>query len=102
MSREIFIFLKKNFTNTENNYIYTYRENYMGISYRPLWILLASKELKKTDLMELVKLSPATIAKLSKNQPVDGKILQRLCEYFDCQPGEIMEYVKSIPEAGDK
>jgi len=65
----------------------------MGISYRPLWILLATKELKKTDLMELVKLSPATIAKLSKNQTVDGKILERLCAYFQCQPGDIIEYV---------
>jgi DNA-binding Xre family transcriptional regulator len=63
----------------------------MGISYRPLWILLAAKELKKTDLMELVKLSPATIAKLSKNQPVDGKILHRLCEYFSCQYSDIIE-----------
>jgi len=69
----------------------------MGISYRPLWILLATKELKKTDLMKLVKLSPATIAKLSKNQTVDGKIIVRLCEYFDCQPGDIIEYVKEAP-----
>jgi DNA-binding Xre family transcriptional regulator len=69
----------------------------MGISYRPLWILLATRELKKTDLMELVKLSPATIAKLSKNQPVDGKILQRLCEYFGCQYSDIIE---NTPEPG--
>jgi DNA-binding Xre family transcriptional regulator len=97
MSREIFIFLKKNFTNAENSYIYTYRENCMGISYRPLWILLATRELKKTDLMELVKLSPATIAKLSKNQPVDGKILQRLCDYFKCQYSDIIENIPEEP-----
>jgi DNA-binding Xre family transcriptional regulator len=63
----------------------------MAISYRPLWILLATKELKKTDLMSLVHLSPATLAKLSKNQPVDGKILQRICEYFNCQYSDIIE-----------
>jgi DNA-binding Xre family transcriptional regulator len=71
----------------------------MGISYRPLWILLATKELKKTDLVELVGISPPTLAKLSKNQPVDGKILQRLCEYFGCQYSDIIE---NVPEAGDK
>ncbi|MDR1248231.1 MAG: helix-turn-helix domain-containing protein [Treponema sp.] len=63
----------------------------MGISYNPLWKLLIDKGLKKTDLLEKVSISPSTLAKLSKNQPVDGKILQRLCEYFSCQYSDIIE-----------
>ncbi|MDR2747855.1 MAG: helix-turn-helix transcriptional regulator [Treponema sp.] len=43
-------------------------------------------------------LSPGTIAKFSKRETVDGKIIARLCKYFDCQPGDIMEYVKDSPE----
>jgi DNA-binding Xre family transcriptional regulator len=50
--------------------------------------------------MDLVKdkvITGPTLAKFSKNQTVDGKIILRLCEYFDCQPGDIMEYVKDKP-----
>ncbi len=70
----------------------------MGISYNPLFKLLIDRRMKKTDLCEVVGLSLGTIAKFSKGETVDGKIIARLCEYFDCQPGEIMEYVKDIPE----
>jgi len=69
----------------------------MGISYKPLFKLLIDKGLKKTDLCEEVGLSLGTVAKFSKGEPVDGKIIVRLCEYFDCQPGDIMEYVKEAP-----
>jgi DNA-binding Xre family transcriptional regulator len=66
----------------------------MGISYKPLFKQLIDKGLKKTDLLEVIPISTTTLAKLSKNQPIDGKILEKLCEYFDCQPGDIIEYVK--------
>jgi len=71
----------------------------MGISYNPLFKLLIDREMKKTDLCEKVGLSLGTVAKFSKGETVDGKIISRLCEYFDCQPGDIMEYVKNTPKA---
>lgn len=67
----------------------------MGISYKPLWKLLIDKGLKKTDLLSAIPISPSTLAKLSKNQSVDGKILEKLCAYFNCQPGDVMEYFPS-------
>ncbi|AEF80442.1 helix-turn-helix domain-containing protein [Leadbettera azotonutricia] len=69
----------------------------MGISYRPLWVQLAQKGMKKTDLYTIADISTMTLAKMSKNQPVDGKILERLCSALNCQPGEIIEY---IPDGG--
>ena len=65
----------------------------MGISYRPLWILLINKGLKKTDLISLANLSPTTVAKLSKNKSIDGTTLERICAALQCQPGEIIEYI---------
>jgi DNA-binding Xre family transcriptional regulator len=65
----------------------------MGISYRPLWILLINKGLKKTDLVNMIGLSPTTVAKLSKNKPVDGRTLERICATLSCQPGEVIEYI---------
>jgi len=65
----------------------------MGISYRPLMILLVNKGLKKTDLISMANLSPTTVAKLSKNKPIDGTTLERLCAALQCQPGDVLEYI---------
>ncbi|MDR1900742.1 MAG: helix-turn-helix transcriptional regulator [Treponema sp.] len=65
----------------------------MGISYKPLWRLLLEKDMNKTELMRAIGLSPPTLAKLSKNEPVDGKVLERICLYFKCQPADVIEYL---------
>ena len=65
----------------------------MGISYRPLWVQLAQKDMKKTDLCTIANLSSPTLAKLSKNQSVDGKVLERICAALECQPGDVIEYI---------
>jgi len=65
----------------------------MGISYRPLWIQLAQKEIKKTDLYKIANISSPTLAKMSKNQPIDGKVLERICSTLQCQPGDVIEYI---------
>jgi len=70
----------------------------MGIMYRPLWVQLAQKGMKKTDLCDVAGISSPTLAKLSKNQPVDGKVLERICAALQCQPGEVIEYT---PEKSD-
>ena len=70
----------------------------MGINYKPLWKLLIDKGMKKTDLLTEIPISPSTLSKLSKNQSIDGKILERFCAYFNCQPGDIMEYVPTGEE----
>ncbi len=38
-------------------------------------------------------LSSTTIAKLSKGESVTTDTILRICERFDVQPGDIMEYV---------
>ena len=71
----------------------------MGISYNPLFKLLIDKGLKKTDLCEILGLSLGTIAKFSKGEPISGTTIEKLCKYFNCQPGDIIEYVKDEPKA---
>jgi DNA-binding Xre family transcriptional regulator len=70
----------------------------MGIGYRPLWVQLAHKSMKKTDLCNVANLSSPTLAKLSKNQPVDGKVLERICAALQCQPGDVLEYIPERKE----
>lgn len=61
------------------------------ISYRPLFVLLAQRGMKKTDLYAVT--SSTVLAKLSKGESVTTTIIARICEFLDCQPGDIMEYI---------
>lgn len=65
----------------------------MGLSYKKLWILLIQNELKKTDLKEKCKISPATLARLGKDEAVSMDVLQRICEALDCNIGDIVDYI---------
>jgi DNA-binding Xre family transcriptional regulator len=65
----------------------------MKITYKKLWKLLIDHNMKKGELGKLAKMSPNTIAKLSKNETVSLEILLRVCEVFQCDIGDIMEVV---------
>jgi DNA-binding Xre family transcriptional regulator len=65
----------------------------MGLSYKPLWVQLVQRDMKKKDLMALAKLSPTIVARMSKNKPIDGSTLERICAALQCQPGDVIEYV---------
>lgn len=64
------------------------------ISYKPLLKLLIEKNLKKTDLKKIAGLSSKTVAKLNKGEYIALEVVDKLCEELDCQPGDIMEYIK--------
>jgi DNA-binding Xre family transcriptional regulator len=66
----------------------------MPISYRPLFVLLAQRGLKKTDLYQLAGLSTSAVAKFAKNEPVSLEIVEKLCKSLDCQPSDIFEVVE--------
>lgn len=65
------------------------------ISYKPLWRTLVEKEMKKTDLLDVVGISRGTLTKLSKNEPVSVKIIDRICEKLEIEVTDVVEYVKS-------
>lgn len=65
----------------------------MALCYNKLWKLLIDKNLNKTKLHESTGLSQSTITKLAKNENVNTYILQKLCNYFKCNIGDIVEYI---------
>jgi len=71
----------------------------MGRSYRPLFVLLANKGLKKTDLRELAGISSGTLARFAKGEIVSTDVLEKICSALDCQIGDIVEVVKDEPKA---
>ena len=68
-------------------------ESMSSIRYYKLFDMLARRGYKKTALKLEVGFSTVTIAKLSKGESVTTDTILRICERFDVQPGDIMEYV---------
>ena len=50
------------------------------ISYRPLWKTLIDKDIKKTQLMNMVGFSAGTLSRLSKNLYVEMKHIDGICQ----------------------
>ena len=66
---------------------------YMPISYNKLWKLLIDKSMMKKDLMAEAKISPSTMAKMGKNEPVSMEVLIRICQVLKCDIGDIVEII---------
>jgi len=70
----------------------------MAISYNGLWKILIDKNMYKKDLTEKLGISSATIAKMGKGESVSIEVLQKICEYMDCNIGDIMSFEKDEKE----
>lgn len=68
-------------------------EDSMHISYRPLWVLLAKREMTKKELREKSGISTASLAKLGKGENLTTDVLLKVCEALDCNINEIVETV---------
>ena len=67
----------------------------MKISYKKLWVLLIEKEISKPKLRKDLQLATGTMSKLNKGEEVALSILLRICEYLDCDIGDICEAVRT-------
>lgn len=66
----------------------------MQISYKKLWKLLIDRDMMKKDLAERAGISPASIAKLGRNENVNTDILLKICVALECDVSDIMEVVE--------
>lgn len=64
------------------------------ISYKPLWVTMADKELKKKDLIEMADISSATVAKMGKNEYVALEVIDRICTALGCQITDVVVHIK--------
>ena len=65
----------------------------MKISYKKLWMLLIEKDITKPQLRKDLNLATGTMSKLNKGEDVALSVLLRICEYLDCDIGDICEAV---------
>lgn len=66
----------------------------MKISYKKLWVLLIEKDISKPQLRKDLNLATGTMSKLNKGEEVALSVLIRICEYLDCDIGDICEVVR--------
>lgn len=65
----------------------------MSISYNKLWKLLVDKKMSKADLRRAVEISPNTMTKLRRDEEVSMTVLKRICEYLECNIGDICDFI---------
>ena len=63
------------------------------ISYKPLLKTLINKNLKKTDLQNLISCSSTTLAKISNNENISLDVINKICKALDCKIEDVIEYV---------
>ena len=66
----------------------------MKISYKKLWVLLIQRDISKVTLRKEVGIAAGTMSKLNKGEKVALPILLRICDYLDCDIGDICEAVR--------
>ena len=66
----------------------------MKISYKKLCMLLIERDITKPQLRKDLSLATGTMSKLNKGEDVALSVLLRICEYLDCDIGDICEAVR--------
>jgi putative transcriptional regulator len=59
-------------------------------------VMLAKRKMRSNELAEHVGITTANISilKTGKAKGIRFSTLELICEVLDCQPGDIMEYIK--------
>ena len=66
----------------------------MRVSYKKLWILLVEKEISQAAFRKDLNIATGTMTKLRRNEEVALSVLLRICDYLDCNIGDICDAVK--------
>lgn len=64
----------------------------MGVSYRPLWIELAKRDLRKIEFQKKYDISSNLLANMGKNEYISMKNLEMICRALNVTPNEVIEF----------
>ena len=66
----------------------------MKINYKKLWILLIEKDISPATLRKALNIASGTMTKMRRNEEVALSVLLRICEYLDCNIGDICDAIR--------
>ena len=60
-------------------------------------VMLAMREMTQKELAEKTGIRPPTISAICTGtiKPLPVDVLDRICDVLDCQPGDIVEYIRT-------
>ena len=67
----------------------------MQISYKKLWIMLIEKGITPAQIRKDLNIATGTMTKLRRNEEVALSVLLRICEYLNCNIGDICDAVRT-------
>lgn len=70
----------------------------MKISYKKLWIRLIEKDISPVTMRKDLCIATGTMTKLRRNEEVALSVLLRICEYLDCNIGDICDAIQTDTE----
>ena len=68
----------------------------MTVSYNKLWKLLIDRKISAADLRKETNMAPNTLTKLRKDEVVSLTVLMSICEYLNCDIGDVCEFVQEF------
>lgn len=68
----------------------------MKINYKKLWLLLVERDISPATLRKDLNIASGTLTKMRRNEDVALSVLLRICEYLDCNIGDICDAVRVI------
>lgn len=73
-------------------HIMKYKGGMIMLKYYKLFDLLNRRGMKKMDLLQ-AGISAPIISKLAKGETVKTDMIDKICNFLECQPGDIMEHI---------
>ena len=63
----------------------------MKINYKKLWVLLVERDISPASLRKDLNIASGTLTKMRRNEEVALSVLLRICDYLDCNIGDIID-----------
>ncbi len=64
----------------------------MTLNYKPLWIQLVKKNIKKVEVIRIAGLTTNVMANMGKNKPITMKNSEKICKALDCTPNDVFSF----------
>ena len=63
------------------------------MSYNNLWAVMKERNISQYALIHQYHVSPGQLTRLRRNESVSTHTIEMFCKIFNCQVGDIMEYI---------